>query len=615
MPEPTDVEQGGSGSAPSAPVSPLSAALGLTRTRDEQQVLSWEGLAGVVNHGTDREKEILHPMNGIAKPGEIVAVMGPSGAGKSCLLNALAGRSPGVHLSGAVKMNGINTTPEDRRSRCGYVMQEDALLTSQTPTEILNFAACLRLGLPEGEERDLLVKETLSLLGLSKCAENPIGSTIEVSDQGRVSGGEKKRVAIAQELLPRPGVVFLDEPTSGLDSYNAMKLIQMLRLLARDGCVVMCTIHQPSSEVFSLFDRVMLLANGSMVYDGPTNEVPDFFSSKGVQMPDHTNPADFALMKLQELTSGDLLKMAEIRTDITPPQPTQLPAKSECKGSFWDAMWLLTARDLKHKAREKTSLIARFGSAIVLNTIAGLLYFQVGTEWGNDNDVTDINSKVSNHFGVIFFMTINMMFLNAQPTLIAFVPERPVFIREYASGTYGVVPYVLSKILLEIPLVFLTVLVSVAIQYGLTGLQGNFGLLWLWYVLFALASSSISFALGAATTTAEVAVNLLPLALVPQILLSGFFVASEDIPVWIRWTQWICPMKYTVNLALITEFDSAAVPDNREQFTNAVMDRSDVENSTGAKWFYISMLIGMTIVLRVLAVFVLHRRAKSSFEG
>eukprot|EP01065_Artemidia_motanka_P011493 TRINITY_DN161_c0_g1_i1.p1 TRINITY_DN161_c0_g1~~TRINITY_DN161_c0_g1_i1.p1 ORF type:complete len:642 (+),score=202.00 TRINITY_DN161_c0_g1_i1:96-1928(+) len=595
------------------PSSPLSRAMGLKKDPADQQVLSWEGLRGVVSRGKAREREVLHSMSGIARPGEIIAVMGPSGAGKSCLLNSLAGRSAGVSVFGSVRVNGITTTPADRRARCGYVMQEDALLTTQTPREILNFGAQLRLGMPAGKHRDKLVGATLDLLGLSKCADNPIGSTVDVSDKGRVSGGEKKRAAIAQELLSRPGILFLDEPTSGLDSYSAMKLIQMMRQLARDGCVVMCTIHQPSSEVFSLFDRVMLLAYGRVVYDGPTGQVPEFFASKGHQMPLHTNPADFALLKLQEIPADELRQIAEVRTDVSPPAATTLPEFARTHGSFAEALALITARQVRHMLREKTSLIAQFGSAVVLSLVAGVVYWQVGDDWGDDGDVGDINTKINNHFGVIFFFSMNAMFLNAQAPLIAFVPERPVFLREYAAGSYGVVPYALSKLLIEIPSVIFTILLSFSIMYFMTGLHGNFGLLCLWYVLFGLASASISFTLGAAATTVDVAVNLLPIALVPQFLLGGFFVASEDIPVWLRWTQWLCPFKYAVNLAVLTEFSSDAVPDSREPYTEALFDRSDITDSTDAKWFYIGMLLGIIVVFRVLATATLRMKAHQSF--
>lgn len=141
-------------------------------------------------------------------------------------------------------------------------MQEDALFATQTPREAFDFSAHLRLpASTTAEEREKVVKRTLTALGLDKAADTLIGNAMIPG----ISGGEKKRTAIGQELISNPSVLALDEPTSGLDSYAAFQVVKILKRLSNSGRTIMTTIHQPSSEVFDLFDRVVLLAEGRCV--------------------------------------------------------------------------------------------------------------------------------------------------------------------------------------------------------------------------------------------------------------------------------------------------------------------------------------------------------------
>eukprot|EP00756_Hemistasia_phaeocysticola_P040249 Hpha_TRINITY_DN16853_c3_g2::TRINITY_DN16853_c3_g2_i1::g.150483::m.150483 len=606
MPAP-DVEQ---------PEGVLSArVLGLGKDEDVQEMFTWED----VTIETKKEKPLLHLQGGIARPGEMIAVMGPSGAGKSLLLNALAGRAPGVEVDGEFRINGAGVSAKELRARVGYVMQEDALLTTQTPEEILAFSAALRLGMSAGTERDELITNTLTLLGIEHVRDVPIGSTLdlEASEKGRVSGGQKKRVAIAQELLSRPGILLLDEPTSGLDSFTAVRLMSIVQEIARSGVAVVCTIHQPAPAVFALFDRVHFLSAGHLILEAPVPRVSDWLAKNGAPVPEGANPADCALEMLQSNDIEELLKMAETDTEIEILSPPKLPLpplpQDEGGAGCCHALHMLLQRDARHKIRERTSLIARFGSTLLLNLLGGLIYFQAGKTWGADGDPKEISAAVQNHFGALFFLAVNTMMLNAQPPLVAFLPERPVFMREYACGTYGVFPYVLSKLLIEIPLLLVGISIGLGLQFALVGLQGDFHVLFLWLFLFSMAASAVSFLLGAAASNSEVAINLLPLMLVPQILFSGFLASTTSMPVWIRWVQWTCAMKYAMNLILLEEFDSTNVPASRVAYTSAVLERTDVNGTTDNRLFYAFVLLGLGIILRLATVKILRKRARQAY--
>ncbi len=217
-----------------------------------------------------KDKAVLWNCSGQSSPGELRAIMGPSGAGKSSLLNVLAGRVPqskNHQVSGFIKSNGDVVNPFNFATAIAYVMQDDALFSFTTPREALMFSANLRLPqtTPDSEKHEI-VENMLSALGLSKCADGRIGSVLSKG----ISGGERKRTSIGIELVTRPSVIFLDEPTSGLDSFAAYNVVRILRNLSRagGGTTVLCTIHQPSSEVFNVFDSLTLLAGGSTVYHG-----------------------------------------------------------------------------------------------------------------------------------------------------------------------------------------------------------------------------------------------------------------------------------------------------------------------------------------------------------
>nr|DAD42458.1 TPA_asm: hypothetical protein HUJ06_000688 [Nelumbo nucifera] len=246
------------------PVTPSEQ--GSLRSKDDRGAyLVWEDVSVVLpNFGKGPTRRLLQGLCGYAEPGRIMAIMGPSGSGKSSLLDSLSGR-----LSGNTIMTG-NVLINGRKKRLdyglvAYVTQEDVLLGTLTVRETISYSAHLRLpSALSKEEIDQVVEDTIMEMGLQDCADKLIGNW----HLRGISGGEKKRVSIALEILTRPRLLFLDEPTTGLDSAAAFFVIQTLRTAALDGRTVICSIHQPSSEVFDLFDDLFLLSSGEAVYFG-----------------------------------------------------------------------------------------------------------------------------------------------------------------------------------------------------------------------------------------------------------------------------------------------------------------------------------------------------------
>lgn len=236
-------------------------------------------------------RSVLNGVTGIARPGELLAMLGPSGSGKTTLLTALAGRLPGK-VTGAITYNGHPFSSSVKR-KIGFVTQDDVLYPHLTVLETLTYAALLRLPKEltrqeKAEQAEMIIAE----LGLARCRTNVVGGPLVRG----LSGGERKRVSIGLELLVNPSLLLLDEPTSGLDSTTAQRIVAQLRALARGGRTVVTTIHQPSSRLYRMFDKVIVLTEGCPIYSGSAGQVMEYFGLLGYSPGfDLVNPADFLL--------------------------------------------------------------------------------------------------------------------------------------------------------------------------------------------------------------------------------------------------------------------------------------------------------------------------------
>jgi ATP-binding cassette, subfamily G (WHITE), eye pigment precursor transporter len=254
----------------------------------------------------------LNKVSGKIRSGECLAIIGASGAGKTTLLNYLSKKiqTKNLVMEGEYNINCQPVKPHLFNFISAYVMQDDILEASLTPLETFMFTAKLKLPL-SGLEIEERVRKMIQDLHLTKCQHTRIGSVIKRG----VSGGERKRTSIGVELISDPKIIFLDEPTTGLDSYNAYEVISLLRKLSMQGKVVIFTIHQPSSEIFYLLDRLCILALGKTVYFGPSEKCFDHFESINLPVPSLYNPFEH-FMEITNITTVENPKILSLYPEL-----------------------------------------------------------------------------------------------------------------------------------------------------------------------------------------------------------------------------------------------------------------------------------------------------------
>lgn len=476
--------------------------------RGGEAYLVWRDLTVMLpNFGQGPVKKLLNGLDGYAEPGRIMAIMGPSGSGKSTLLDSLAGRlSRNVVMMGDVLLNG-----KKRKHDYGvvaYVTQEDVLLGTLTVRETLHYSAHLRLptSMNKHEIQDI-VEATIMEVGLQECADRQVGNW----QLRGISGGEKKRLSIALEILVRPRILFLDEPTTGLDSAASFFVIQAIKNLARDGRTVISSIHQPSSEVFALFDDLFLLSGGEPVYFGEAKKAINFFAEAGFPCPSRRNPSDHFLrcinsdfdvvtatlrgsQRLREthITSDPLMNLAtsDIKSvliekykhseyarktalkirEMSNFQGGEIETIKGSHASWWKQLSTLTRRSFVNMSRD----VGYYWSRIIIYTLVsicvGTLFYDVGTSY------TAIFARGACGGFVTGFMTF--MSIGGFPS---FIEEMKIFSRERLSGYYGVAVFILSNFLSSFPF-----LVAVSVITGTITFYMAFHAAFSRYVFFCL---------------------------------------------------------------------------------------------------------------------------------
>ncbi|KAG5899972.1 hypothetical protein JTB14_034542 [Gonioctena quinquepunctata] len=452
---------------------------------------------------TVKEKGTKHIINGVSGKflsGELSAIMGPSGAGKTSLLNILTGYQVSG-TRGTIQCNSPNWTNggsmQYKKQSC-YILQDDSLPSFLTVQEAMMMCCDLKIANLPDKSKQYLVDSILSNLGLEKCKNTRCQN---------LSGGQKKRVSIALELVDNPAIMFLDEPTSGLDSSSATQCVQVLKKLARGGRTIVCTIHQPNASLYELFDHVFVVASGRCVYQGATTSTVEYLSSFGLQCPKYHNPADYLL----EVVSGEYGNYVDVMansandekwrgplppfrlhlTNDVPSSPTIYSANDSQYGvpSEWRKFIILLQRNARDFRRDRSIIYLKIFLILLVGVGIGLTYQDCGNN----------ASKAIFNLGFLLAGLVFLAFVAIMPAVLKFPSELVMLKKENFNHWYDLKTYFAAFLTFDIPFQILFSMVYCSSSYFLSDQPIEFRRFWMVLLiqsLTCLASSSLGLILG-----------------------------------------------------------------------------------------------------------------------
>ncbi|ETI56189.1 hypothetical protein F443_01230 [Phytophthora nicotianae P1569] len=535
----------------------------------------WYSVSGPAN--SKGNIDLLKGVSGFALPGTITALMGSSGAGKTTLMDVIAGRKTSGQIRGDILLNGYPATDLAIRRATGYCEQMDIHSEASTFREALTFSAFLRQGaeVPDAQKYES-VNECLDLLDLHPIADQIIrGSSTE----------QMKRLTIGVELAAQPSVLFLDEPTSGLDARSAKLIMDGVRKVADTGRTIVCTTHQPSAVVFSVFDSLLLLKRGGEVVffcdlgENASNLISYFESIDGVpKLEKDYNPATWMLEVIgagvgndssdntdfvgtfQTSVQARLLAVNLDREGITRPSasvPELVFDQKRAAGNLIQAKFLLK-RFFDMYWRTASYNLTRFLISIMLGLVFGIAY--VGAEYSS---YQGINSGL----GMVFMTQSYMTFIVFSSVVPISIQERASFYRERSAQTYNAFWYFIGATIVEIPYCFVESLLFMVIYYPMVGFTGWGQFLAYWVNLTGLVILQAYFGqlLAYLSPSLEVASVFVILVNYIWITFTGFNPPVASIPRGYRWLYHLTPHKYTFASLIAIVFGDCPSPGDGNQ--------------------------------------------------
>ncbi|XP_027106241.1 ABC transporter G family member 1 [Coffea arabica] len=589
--------------------------------------LTWKDLWVTVSNGKKSSRCILQGLTGYARPGELLAIMGPSGCGKSTLLDALAGRlDSNTGQSGDILVNGRRQALAYGTS--AYVTQDDALIATLTVKEAVYYSAQLQLpnSMPKSEKKER-AEMTIREMGLQDAMNTRVGGW----GQKGLSGGQKRRLSICIEILTRPKLLFLDEPTSGLDS--AASYYVMSRIARqRAGKTILASIHQPSAEVFSLFQNVCLLSSGRTIYFGPTNAANGFFASNGFPCPTLQNPSDHFLKTIntdfdEDIEEGSTGKMrteevisiliesykssinyqeVQRQVDEICSENGEELEKRRDNANFISQCSVLTRRSSVNMFRDLGYYWMRLVVYTVLALGIGTIYYDVGS----GKSYNSIQARGSMLMFVASFLTF--MAIGGFPS---FVEEMKVFQRERLNGHYDSSAFVIGNIVSALPYLLLVSLIPGSIAYYLAGLEKGVGpgeafehFIYFCTILFVSMMLVESLMMIVASVVPNFLMGIIVGAGIQglMILSGGFFRYPNDLPApfWKYPLYYIAFHKYAYQGLYKSEFEGRTFYRPGENLPTlsgeSILRNTWQVEMTYSKWVDIAILFGMVVVYRSL---------------
>ncbi|CAM6074535.1 unnamed protein product [Sphagnum tenellum] len=561
---------------------------------------------------TSERLQLLRSISGAFRPGVLTALMGVSGAGKTTLMDVLAGRKTGGYIEGTIKVAGYTKVQKTFARISGYVEQTDIHSPQVTVYESLLYSSWLRLPREVNSmRRKLFVEEVMELVEL-KTLQNAL---VGLPGSTGLSTEQRKRLTIAVELVANPSVIFMDEPTSGLDARAAAIVMRTVRNTVDTGRTVVCTIHQPSINIFEAFDELLLVKRGGeVIYAGPlgqfSQELIAYFSqfpgippikagyNPATWMLEITTPAmesqldrNFALLYANsELYKVNANTIRELSTpkpgseDLSFPTQFSQPSAVQFKACLWKQN-LTYWRSPYYNA-------VRFFFTVVVAVLFGSIFWQLGDKRATQQDVFNVMGVL---YASVLFLGVN----NASSVQPVVSVERSVFYRERAAGMYSPLSYACAQALIEVPYVFCQTIVYGVITYSMIHFEWT-AAKFFWYILFMFLTFTYftmygMMAVGLTASQQLAAVTSSGFYSLWN-LFSGFLIPKAKMPGWWVWYYWICPVAWTLYGLITSQLGDVNTPILAAGFSSQIAVKDFVLGYLGYKYDWLGLVVVVCFV-------------------
>ncbi|CAI0420673.1 unnamed protein product [Linum tenue] len=512
---------------------------------------------------------LLKGISGVFRPGVLTALMGVSGAGKTTLMDVLAGRKTGGYVEGNITVSRFPKKQETFARISGYCEQNDIHSPQVTVYESLVYSTWLRLPQEvEEKTRMIFVEEVMDLIELNPMRNSLVG----IPGESGLTTEQRKRLTIGVELVANPSIIFMDEPTSGLDARAAAIVMRTVRNTVDTGRTVVCTIHQPSIDIFEAFDELFLLNRGEEIYVGPLGShsahlVKYFEEIQGVRkIRDGYNPAtwmlevtssaqekalgvDFAqiykksyLYKRNKALIADLSKSDLGAKELCFPTRYSQPLFIQCMACLWK----------QHRSYwcNPSYTAVRFLFTTFIALMFGTIFWDLGSKRSRNQDLF-------NAMGAMFAAVLFLGVQNASSVQPVVSIERTVFYRERAAGMYSSLSYAYGQMIIEIPYILAQALVYGVITYTMIGFEWD-AKKFMWYIFFMYFTLLYFTYYGmmsvAITPNHHIASIISTFFYSIWMLFAGFIIPRPLIPVWWRWNYWANPISWTLYGLIVSQY-------------------------------------------------------------
>ncbi|KAI4344716.1 hypothetical protein L6164_011910 [Bauhinia variegata] len=523
------------------------------------------------NQGFAQKKlQLLSDITGAFRPGILTALMGVSGAGKTTLMDVLCGRKTGGTIQGEIRIGGYPKVQETFARVSGYCEQNDIHSPNITVEESLVFSAWLRLPPQiDSKTRAEFVNQVLETVELDGIKDSLVG----LPNVNGLSTEQRKRLTIAVELVANPSIIFMDEPTSGLDARAAAVVMRAVKNVVGTGRTVVCTIHQPSIDIFEAFDELILMKTGGRItYAGPlgqhSSRVIEYFQSiPGVaKIKDNYNPATWMLEVTSKSAETELkvdfakiyresalyVENKELVKQLSSPTPgsKELHFGSHFPQNGWEQFKACLWKQHLSYWRDPSYNLTRIIFVLASSVLFGILFWKKGNKINSQQDLFNVLGSM---YSAVVFLGIN----NCSTVLPYVATARTVLYRERFAGMYSSWAYSFAQVLVEVPYSFTQAALYVIITYPMIGYyRSAYKIFWSFYSMFCnmLYFNYLGMLLVSLTPNVQVCAILTSPFYTMLSLFSGYLVPKPHIPKWWLWLYYLCPTSWALNGMLTSQY-------------------------------------------------------------